>query len=68
MKYIFIYMLFMLPVINQAHTLMKRGIDERIRNSIRYNLRVFLILIIYTPRWWWLFFVGLIDKIKNKNK
>lgn len=56
----------MLPVINQAHTLMKRGIDERIRNSVRYNLRVFTILILYTPRWWWLFFVGLINKLKNK--
>ena len=64
--FLIIYLVLMLPVINQAHTLMKRGIDERIRNSVRYNLRVFTILILYTPRWWWLFFVGLINKLKNK--
>lgn len=64
--FIIIYLVLMLPVINQAHTLMKRGIEEKIRNSIRYNLRVFIILIFYTPRWWWLFFVNLFSKLKNK--
>lgn len=63
---ILIYLGLMLPVINQAHTLMKRDIDERVRNTIRYNLRVFIILIFYTPRWWWLFFVNLFNKLKNK--
>ena len=66
MKYILIYMLFMLPVIGQAHTLMKRNITEEVRNTFRYNFRVFIVLILYTPRWWWLFFVGVIDKLKNK--
>lgn len=66
MKYIFIYMLFMLPVINQAYSLMKKGIDEQMRTSVRYNIRVFIILVFYTPRWWWLFFVNLFNKIKNK--
>lgn len=64
--FIIVYLVLMLPVIHQAHTLMKHGIEERIRNSIRYNLRVFTILIFYTPRWWWLFFVNLFNKIKKK--
>jgi len=56
----------MLPVIGQAHTLMKQNITEEVRNTFRYNFRVFIVLIFYTPRWWWLFFIGLIDKFKNK--
>jgi hypothetical protein len=64
--FIVVYFILMFPVIRQAHTLMRRDIDEEVRNTIRYNLRVFIILIFYTPRWWWLFFIGLIDKFKNK--
>jgi hypothetical protein len=64
--FIIVYLVLMLPVIHQAHTLMKRDIDERIRNSIRYNLRVFIILTLYTPRWWWLFFVNVFNKFKKK--
>jgi hypothetical protein len=56
----------MLPVVMQAHNLMKRGIDEEIRTNIGYNIRVFIKLIIYTPRWWWLFFINIINKFKNK--
>jgi hypothetical protein len=56
----------MLPVIGQAHSLMQKTITEKVRNTFRYNFRVFLVLIFYTPRWWWLFFVGVIDKLKNK--
>jgi len=50
----------------QTHMLMKRGIDEQIRNNVKYNIRVFIRLIIYMPRWWWLFFIDKIDKFKNK--
>jgi hypothetical protein len=64
--FIIIYLMLMLPVIGQAHTLMKQNITEEVRNTFRYNFRVFIVLIFYTPRWWWLFFIGLIDKFKNK--
>jgi len=64
--FIVVYFILMLPVVMQAHNLMKRGIDEEIRTNIGYNLRVFIKLIIYTPRWWWLFFINIINKFKNK--
>ena len=66
--FIIVYFILMFPMVVQTHMLMNRGIDERIRNSIRYNIRVFIRLIFYMPRWWWLFFVDLINKFKNKNK
>ena len=56
----------MLPVVIQAHILMQHGIEERIRTNFKYNFRVFIKLIFYTPRWWQLFFIGIIKKIKNK--
>jgi hypothetical protein len=56
----------MLPVVIQAHSLMKKGIDEHIRTNVGYNVRVFIKLIIYTPRWWWLFFVNIFNKFKKK--
>jgi hypothetical protein len=56
----------MLPVIGQAHKMMKQTINEQMRTNIAYNINVFIRLIFYTPRWWWLFFVGLINKLKNK--
>jgi hypothetical protein len=64
--FIVVYFILMLPVVMQAHNLMKRGIDEEIRTNIGYNIRVFIKLIIYTPRWWWLFFINIINKFKNK--
>ena len=64
--FITIYFILMSPMVVQTHILMKRGIDERIRNSLRYNIRVFIRLILYMPRWWWLFFLDKIDKFKNK--
>ena len=64
--FIVFYFILMLPVVMQAHDLMKRGIDEEIRTNIGYNIRVFIKLIIYTPRWWGLFFINIINKFKNK--
>lgn len=64
--FIVVYFILMLPVVMQAHNLMKRGIDEQIRTNIGYNIRVFIKLIIYTPRWWWLFFINIINKFKKK--
>ena len=64
--FIVVYFILMFPMVIQTHNLMKRGIDERIRNSFKYNIRVFIRLIIYMPRWWWLFFIDKIDKFKNK--
>jgi hypothetical protein len=61
-----VYFILMLPVVIQAHVMMKRMINEQIRTDISYNLRVFIRLILYTPRWWWLFFIGIFNKIKNK--
>ena len=64
--FVSVYFILMLPVVMQAHSLMKRGIDEDIRTNIGYNIRVFIKLIIYTPRWWWLFFTHRFNKNKNK--
>ena len=64
--FIVIYFILMLPVVIQAHILMQHGIEERIRTNFKYNFRVFIKLIFYTPRWWQLFFIGIIKKIKNK--
>ena len=64
--FIVVYFILMLPVVMQAHSLMKRGIAEEMRTNIGYNIRVFIKLIIYTPRWWWLFFINIINKFKNK--
>jgi len=64
--FIIIYLVLMLPVIGQAHKMMKQTINEQMRTNIVYNINVFIRLIFYTPRWWWLFFVGLINKLKNK--
>jgi hypothetical protein len=61
-----VYFILMLPVVIQAHSLMKKGIDEHIRTNVGYNVRVFIKLIIYTPRWWWLFFVNIFNKFKKK--
>jgi hypothetical protein len=58
----------MLPVVMQAHKMMKQTINEQMRTNPLYNLNVFIKLIIYTPRWWWLFFVNIFNKLKNKNK
>jgi hypothetical protein len=61
-----VYFILMLPVVMQAHSLMKKGIDEQMRTNVLYNFRVFIKLIIYTPRWWWLFFVNIFNKFKKK--
>jgi len=63
-----VYFILMLPVVIQAHKMMKQTINEEIRTNLLYNLNVFIKLIIYTPRWWWLFFVNIFNKLKNKNK
>ena len=63
--FVAIYFILMLPMVIQTHNLMKLGIDERIRNSVRYNFRVFIRLIFYMPRWWWLFFTDIKNKFKK---
>jgi hypothetical protein len=63
-----VYFILMLPVVMQAHKMMKQTINEQMRTNPLYNLNVFIKLIIYTPRWWWLFFVNIFNKLKNKNK
>ena len=63
-----VYFILMLPVVMQAHKMMKQTINEQMRTNPLYNLNVFIKLIIYTPRWLWLFFVNIFNKLKNKNK
>jgi len=63
-----VYFILMLPVVMQANKMMKQTINEQMRTNPLYNLNVFIKLIIYTPRWWWLFFVNIFNKLKNKNK
>ena len=57
-----VYFILMLPVVMQAHKMMKQTINEQMRTNPLYNLNVFIKLIIYTPRWWWLFFVNIFNK------
>jgi hypothetical protein len=61
-----VYFILMLPVVMQAHKMMKQTINEQMRTNPLYNLNVFIKLIIYTPRWWWLFFVNIFNKFKKK--